>query len=153
MNTRPTVARLFSLCIVLCLILTCNPGPGPEPGGAGSGQEIYANWRLSEIIRNGCDDANNNFRRPCTECHLLIMKTDGSYEMLDPDDNLIKQGSFRLINDEDITFDPSIFTSEFITSARYSLISGALKFDYSDEMTECAVTESYLLTVTGRDGD
>lgn len=151
-NASATAKGLFTACMVLALILTCDPGPGPEPG-FGNNQQIFERWRLDEIVRNGCDDANNNFRRPCTECHLLIMNTDGSYEMLDEENELIKQGTFRVLNDDDIIFDPSVFTSEFVTSARYSLIRGALKFNYTDDMTECAVTESYLVSGSSVSGD
>lgn len=140
------------LWLLAIAVVGCSPGPGPDPG-LGNNQQIFENWRLAEIIRVGCDDANNNFRRPCTECPLLIMNTDNSYQLIGEDDALIQQGTFRIFNEDDILFDPSIFTNENVTNARYSLFKGALKFVYTDARTDCSVTESYLVSGNAVSGD
>lgn len=114
--------------------------------GPSNNQQIFGDWRLNEIIRSVCDDADNNLRRPCNDCHTLKMSTEGTFEITNDDDELLSQGVFTVRNDTEIRFDPGIFTSEGVSTVRYDLISGAMKFSYKDENTFCSVIESYIIS-------
>ena len=153
MNTSLKGLKNFSLLILVLFSLSaCNPTPDPD-FEQGNGQQIFEVWQLNEIIRKGCDDANNNFRRPCTECHTLVMNTDNSYWVENEDKALVLQGNFRIVNDTDIIFDPGIFTTDGVSSVTYSLFKGALKFDYTDNETDCVVTEAYVVKGNSVSGD
>ena len=152
MNTLKALKKPFLLFSVLLALSACRDDPGPDFGSA-DGQQIFESWQFNEIIRKGCTDANNNLRRPCSNCHSLIMRTDNTFEVKDIDDALVMQGNFRLVDDTDIVFDPSIFTNEEISNVRYSLLKGALKFDYDDPSTDCAVTEAYVVAGNNVSGD
>lgn len=75
------------------------------------------------------------------------MDTEYNFNLTN-DDELLAIGTFRVINDSDISFDPGIFDSEGVSSARYDLIKGAMKFSYTDVITGCAVIESYIVHTT-----
>lgn len=130
-------------------LLLLGPGcgdPSENPDlGPSNNQQIFGDWRLSEIIRSVCDDADNNLRRPCNPCHTLTMSTEGTFVITNDDDEQLSQGVFTVRNDTDITFDPGIFTTEGVSSVRYDLIKGAMKFSYQDQNTLCSVIESYIL--------
>lgn len=142
----------FSVILIALIGLACDP-EDPSNLGPSNSQQIFGEWRLSEIIRNGCDDADNNYRRACDECPTLTMDTDYTFRITNDDKELITQGTFDVKNDTDITFDPGIFTTQGVSSVRYSLITGAMKFNYTDMTTLCSVTESYLVSSGNAGGD
>lgn len=135
----------FSVILVALLGLACNPDD-PSNLGPSNNQQIFGEWRENELIRSGCDNANNNYRRPCDDCNTLTLETDYTFRLTNDDDELISQGIFTVRNESDITFDPGIFDSQGVSSVRYSLITGAMQFSYTDANTECAVIESYLVS-------
>jgi len=152
MNALRSLRNLTLLFFILFSLSTCKDDSIPE-FEQGNNQQIFESWRLDEIIRKGCDDANNNFRRPCVECPLLVMNTDNSYYIEGEDQTLLQQGTFRVVDDTEIIFDPGIFTTMGVSNARYSLFKGAIKFDYRDGDTACAVTEAYLVNGNNIAGD
>lgn len=137
----------YSLLLIVVTIFGCRPDDDPQFDN-GIGQSIYDDWIMTELVRRTCEDAINNFRGPCNECPELLIDTDNSYQLISPEKELIKQGVMRVLDDDYVTFDPSIFDDPSISNARYSLFRGALKFDYTDTRTQCLVTESY--QVSGR---
>ncbi len=144
--------HLCFLLFALFAVFACNPGPGPDLG-VGNSQGIFDVWELDEVIRNSCDDANNNFRRACASCNLLTLNEDNSYELKGPEDELLQQGNFMVVNDNEIVFDPGIFTLESISRVQYTLVRGGLSFNYTDDNTDCAVIESYLAKGSNIAGD
>lgn len=154
-STMNTFSRFlvygFSIALLFFAGPACNPDD-PSNLGPSDSQQIFGEWRESELIRSGCTDANNNYRRPCDDCNILSLDTEYSFR-LSNDDELLVIGTYRVVNDTDISFDPSIFDTEGVSSVRYDLIKGAMKFSYTDRNTGCAVIESYLVNTTvGGDG-
>lgn len=152
MEALKDLKNLTLLLFLVFALSTCNPGPGPDPG-VGVNQQIFETWRYHEIIRKGCYDANNNLRRPCLDCPLLVMKTDNTFHIEDKDQRLLHQGTFRVVDDNEIIFDPGIFTTMGVSMVRYNLRRGSLTFDYTDGNTDCNVTEAYLVNGNNVAGD
>lgn len=134
-----------SVILVALFAMNCNTDD-PTNLGPSNNQQIFGEWRENELIRSGCDDANNTYRRPCDVCNTLTMKRDYSFELTNDDKDLITQGTFTVRNETDITFDPGIFDSEGVSSVRYRLFTGTMEFSYTDENTLCAVIESYVVS-------
>jgi hypothetical protein len=145
---------LFSLVLLVILFagVGCNP-LNPEDLGPSNNQQIFGEWKLGEILRSRCFDADNNYRRSCEDCHILTLNTEYSFQITNDKDELLSQGTFRVLNETDILFDPGIFTTESVSKARYSLITGAMKFEYTDPMTLCEVTEVYVVNSKNVAGD
>lgn len=142
----------FAMTFFLLLSLGCDDNDDSNFGPSNN-QQIFGNWRMSELIRSGCNDADNNLRRVCNDCFSLAINTDNSFQLTNDKEELITQGTFRLANETDITFDPGIFNTDGVSSVKYSLFTGALKFTYQDENTLCNVTESYLVKNTTGGGN
>lgn len=145
---------LFPVVLLAVLIagFSCNP-QNPEDLGPSNNQQMFGDWRFGEIVRSGCDDADNNLRRPCDDCHNLTLSTEYTFQITNDRDELLSQGTFRVLNETTVLFDPGIFTTEGVSSVRYSLITGAMKFQYTDPMTECEVTELYVVNSKNVGGD
>ena len=151
MNSR--WINLFSISLLFVLTLSCDPEvTDNENELSPPSASLFREWSFSKVQR-GCVVNTQSFNRVCSGGCNVLKLTDGTqYSLSNESNNFEQTGTFTLLANDEIIFDPPIFFTEGVGKARMVVLSNVLEFFYRDEVLDCDLSETYIEFVEGGEG-